>query len=59
MSRFLDRSAMFDAFCRFWNMVLFVLLLPFVLVLSLRRESGRLVPDDSLPKYKRTLPKAA
>lgn len=62
MSRFLARSAMFDAVCRFCNMVLFVLLLPVVLILSRRRESDLLIPVAPpiapLPRHRHSLPKA-
>jgi len=59
MSRFFARSALADALGRFWNLILFLLLLPFVVILSRRPDIDRLIPDDPATQGRRGVPKAA
>ena len=59
MSRYLARSALADASGRLFNLLLFVLLLPAVLILSRREGIDNPVPDDPGPRSGRQVPKAA
>lgn len=58
MSRILARSVTADLVARFFNLMLFVLLLPVVVILSRRPGIDRIVPDDS-PVPPPRAPKAA
>lgn len=59
MSRFFARSALIDALGRLSDLLLFVILLPFVVILSRRPGIDRLLPEDSHRKSGRRVPKAA
>lgn len=59
MSRFFARSALIDALGRLSERLLFVILLPFVVILSRRPGIDRLLPEDAQRKPGRRVPKAA